>query len=156
MSEFSSAWNLLLVSASCARSEISVSISCFPCSAESSVNRLSFGNICGEPLESVAFLLADFCLIMKIAPATQRIRAAEQPITIPATVPWLRWERDFEIGELEGFELIGFDVLEDLFDVGSKSSFTAPDVHDGYWLPLKVVRSKIENQLKNKCPYSIL
>lgn len=69
--------------------------------------------------------------------ATQRATAVKQPITIPATAPWLRWDREFEIVELEGFdkvefELIGFVVLDDFFNEGSKSSFTATVVHDGY------------------------
>lgn len=59
--------------------------------------------------------------------------------------------------ELEGLDVSGFVTLEELFDLLSKSSFTAGDVHDdGYWLPLKAVSNDFKNQLGCGCSHTVL
>lgn len=96
------------------------------------MGRISLDNTCGEGWKTgVDLLFFDLRCIMKVVAATQRIKTAEQPTTIPSTAPRLKWDREVEIGELEGFEVTGFVVLEVLSGVGSKSSFTAADVHNG-------------------------
>lgn len=59
--------------------------------------------------------------------------------------------------ELEGLDVSGSVTLEELFDLLSKSSFTAGDVHvDGYWLPLKAVSNNFRNQLRCRCSHAVL
>lgn len=90
--------------------------------------------MCGEWLgSSVDLMLFDRRFNVKAAPTAHNTVTAVQPTTIPATMPWLSFCRDDGVDVLEGLDVIGFVVLDELFVLRSKSSFTAADVHeDGY------------------------
>ena len=131
------------------RSWCSVRISCARCSAGNSTNCGSKGKSFSEgfasPLCLMSFCLRfiDLRLIVKAAPIAQITTNVKQPTTKSAILPWLRWcDREGEMIELEELDVIGPVELEEPFDLASKRSFTAEDVHDeGYWLPLKAMRN---------------
>lgn len=131
------------------RSWCSVRISCARCSADNSTDCSSKGKSFSEGFASSVSLMSfclrsiDMRLIVKAAPTAQIITNAKQPTTKPAVLPWLRWcDREGGMIELEGLE------LEEPFDLASKRSFTAEDVHDeGYWLPLKAMRNIFQTEV---------
>lgn len=155
--------SILLVLGSSARSLFELRISCGRRSAGNSLSGGSTDEFDAKSWGwSIPLVLVDLCFTIKVAPIAQITIAAGQPTTMSATTPWPSPDVDFELDEVEWlgwmveFEEVRLVVLEGSFDLASKISFQAADVHDsGYLLPLEPVRNRktLENQVNAQTLY---